>query len=104
MLHERVWAPPSTCTDMCHLLSSLSWMRPAVQGAAPGSPLPRPTPAVGGPPPHRVAALPLRRGAGAGVLGGRVAVPRWRRAGAAGGVGAKAPSCSSAWSARTPTL
>jgi len=34
--------------------------------------------------------------------GGGVTVLRWRRVG--GGLGAKAPSCSSAWSARAPTL
>ncbi len=58
----------------------------------------------GRPPRHRVAPLPRRRGAGAGALGDGVAVPR-RFGTAGGGLGRrKAPSCSSAWSARTPTL
>jgi len=58
----------------------------------------------GRPPLQRVATLPRRRGAGAGALGDGVAVPR-RFGTAGGGLGrGKAPSCSSAWSARTPTL
>jgi hypothetical protein len=58
----------------------------------------------GRPPLYRLAALLRRRGVGTGALGGGAAVPRGRRAGAAGGAGAKAPSWSRAWSARTPTL
>jgi len=58
----------------------------------------------GRPPLHRVATLPRRRGAGAGALGDGVAGPR-RFGTAGGGLGrGKAPSCSRAWSARTPTL
>src|SRR5262249_37762188 len=53
---------------------------------------------------YRVAAFPRRRDAGASVLGDGWAVPRGRRGGAGGGPGAKAPSRSSAGSARTPTL
>ncbi len=49
---------------------------------------------------HRVAALPRRRVAGGGAL----ALSRWPRAGGGGLGGAKAPSWSSSWSARTPTL
>ena len=49
---------------------------------------------------HRVAALPRRRAAG----GGGLALPRWLREGEGGLGGGKAPSCSSSWSARTPTL
>ncbi len=49
---------------------------------------------------HRVAALPRRRVAG----GGRLAFSRWLREGEGGLGRGKAPSCSSSWSARTPTL
>ena len=50
--------------------------------------------------PHRVAALPRRRVAG----GSELALPRWLREGEGGLGSGKAPSCSSSWSARTPTL
>jgi|RhiMetdeSRZDD1v2_1073273.scaffolds.fasta_scaffold2023361_2 hypothetical protein len=49
---------------------------------------------------HRVAALPRLRAAG----GGGLALPRWLREGEDGLGRGKAPSCSSSWSARTPTL
>jgi hypothetical protein len=49
---------------------------------------------------HRVAALPRLRAAD----GGELALPRWLREGGDGLGRGKAPSCSSAWSARTPTL
>ena len=49
---------------------------------------------------HRMAALPRLRPAG----GGGLALPRWLRAGEDGLGRGKAPSCSSSWSARTPTL
>jgi hypothetical protein len=49
---------------------------------------------------HRVAALPRLRPAG----GGGLALPRWLCEGEDGLGRGKAPSCSSSWSARTPTL
>jgi hypothetical protein len=49
---------------------------------------------------HCGAALPRRRVAG----GGGLALPRWLREGEGGLGRGKAPSCSSSWSARTPTL
>ena len=49
---------------------------------------------------HRVAALPRLRAAG----GGGLALPRWLREGEDGLGCGKAPSWSSSWSARTPTL
>jgi len=53
---------------------------------------------------HPCAAVPRRRGVGREARGWGVAVPRGRRVGGGGLGGAKAPSCSNAWSARTPTL
>jgi hypothetical protein len=47
---------------------------------------------------HRVVALPHWRAAGG------LALPRWLREGEGGLGRGKAQSCSSAWSARTPTL
>src|SRR5919202_3363505 len=54
--------------------------------------------------PHRVAVRPRRRGAGGAARGGVVAVPRRPRTAGGGLGGGEAPSCSRAWSARTPTL
>ena len=54
----------------------------------------------GRPPPHRGATLPRWRVAG----GGGLALARWLREGEGGLGRGKAPSCSSAWSARIPTL
>jgi predicted nucleic acid-binding protein len=65
-----LWAWPATYIAVCHLLLVRSWLRRAMQGPALGASIPRPMPVVRGPPPHRAAALPRRRGVGAGGLGG----------------------------------